>query len=207
MRKDRVDLWEQIIRDDEFSDLDQNASKPEEIAKVQKVLDTLRGLGPLVSPKLNVGCGGGSQKDFDHFLDPSEIRAPGVTRGWMEDLPFDDCSLGYIECWGTWGFLRSHVESIMEVSRCLKLQGSLVLDVFTYSTMPIAQTVNGPSFLRWVQLFGFSVQGYIDFGYSWHKRLGVRLKKIREFDPAFFRMPQVVGEIRNFVEERDWYMV
>jgi SAM-dependent methyltransferase len=211
MRSDMRAIWDRILVEDQFSDQEQNESKPDEIKNVQKVLDTLRSLEARDRPFLNVGCGSGSQMDFDYFLDPSEFRSRNldkkVIEGYIEKMPFDDGSLGCIECWGTWGFLRSQVDAMLEVSRCLKIGGAFIFDVFTYSTMPIAQTVNGTSFMNWVALFGFNVQGYIRFGDSWHCRLGLRLEKISDFDPNQFRMPQVIGRVNNYVEGRDWYMI
>ena len=208
MSQKNQDLWAKTILEDEFNDVSQNKRRGDRTVSGASALKVLEDLGSFGGFSLDVGCGHGTDR-FDYLLDPSPKRAkpnPKVRQGWLEDLPFENDRLGYILCWGTFCFVRSQVDSMMEINRCLKVGGVLIFDIVTYTTMPLAQTQNRESFLRWCCLFGFEVQGWCNFGNPWHQRTGIRLIKTRPFDARHFRMVQAQGKINNKLDSRDWYL-
>ena len=211
VNQDNLEAWSRTILEDEFNDTTQNEHRGNKLVSGEATLGKLRMMGGFQTPTLDVGCGRGSETVFDFLLDPCPERAatnPKVKHGWLECLPFGPRYIGFVQAWGVLCFVRSLVESMMEVNRVLRSGGIFVFDVVTYTTMPLAQTVDGPSFIRWAGLFGFELQAQIPFGWEYHRRLGLRLKKVSDFDPARFRMPQSdTGKIHNYLTTRDWFMV
>ena len=125
----------------------------------------------------------------------------------MEKLPFEDGLLEHIQAWGVVFYARSQVETFMEFNRVLATGGSLIFNMVTSSTQGLAQTVDRASFIKWVCLFGFELVGQIEFYHRWHQQVGLRLRKTRAFDPAYFRLPQCQGgKIANYLPDRDWYL-
>jgi len=74
------------------------------------------------------------------------------------------------------------------------------------STMPIVQTVDRSSFCKHITLYGFEILKQEVFGEEHHKRLALVVRKIENFKPENFRMPQCCGLINNYLEARDWYL-
>jgi len=103
-------------------------------------------------------------------------------------------------------FLRSLPEALIEFNDHLKIGGKLVVDVVARTVMPLAQTSDPDSFIRFMQLYGFELEHRIPFGSDTHVREGFRFKKVRDFDPAYLRIPQCTGKINNFLYERDWFL-
>ncbi len=202
-----IEMFLKSILEDEFDDKQQNEKMYEGDRSGQDVLNLLISLGGLSHPVLDIGAGCGSDKS-DMSLEPNEARAgeKNVISGWFENTELESLSIGTIICWGTMCFVRSVPECLIEANRILRFGGSFIFDVVEYSTMPLAQTVNPKSFRNYVELFGFSLQTVWEFGFYYHKRVGYRYKKVREFLPVYLRMPQSKGEINNFLYSRDWYM-
>ncbi len=216
---------QKILMEDEFDDSVQN----EEYGGVsgEEILIADFNRFAELDLTLDVGCGSGELFDklpITHAIDPNnkregkalkkmveELKQTGITNiilgpGWAESIPYNDRKFANVVCWGTACFFRSPMEAYMEINRVLFLGGHLFFDVVTRTTMPIAQTVGGPSFIKHIQLYGFEIVSQTIFGPDYHRRLALVVMKTRDFDPKYFRMPQCVGEVNNYVEDRDWYL-
>ena len=211
--EDNLKKWALVFEEDEFDDMSQNANAQGGAYKVsgKAMLDDLRGWGDLHQPSVNIGCGCGCKgvddPTFTIEVDPSESRSGANTlQGWVENLPLSINEYRWVEVWGTLTFARSLPEAFMELNRVMVKGGTLIFDMVTDTTIPLCQTVHPGSFMNWFRLFGFGVNAMRMFGPKYHRRLGVRATKIENFNPARLRLPQSAGEIRNFLEERDWYM-
>lgn len=206
VNNDNLLLWSKTIFDDEFNDKVQNAARGD-ANKVdgEEALDLLEAMVPAPYGTLAVGCGGG-HRDALYRLDPSALRGgtDGVVRGWMESMPFTDGALGRIICWGTFCFLRSPIEALMEANRVLTMGGVLIFDVVLSTTFALCQTVDGSSFVNHLRLHGFEIYGRVEFGPAHHHRMGICAVKTRHWDPAYFRMPQAESRPNNYLKARDW---
>jgi len=212
------------ILEDEFDDHAQNERVTEGDVSGASVLRTLLSLpktylssGHAAMPILNVGAGstsisryfGGNQESFD--LEPCPNRASrnsnrNVIEGWSENIN-TDLVFGMIVCWGTLCFVRSLPETLIQFNERLAYKGSLIVDIVSRTTMPLAQTADPDSFTRYVEMYGFSLRARIPFCHtSAHARVGFEFVKDREYDPRYLRMPQCEGRIRNFLMERDWFL-
>jgi hypothetical protein len=60
-----------------------------------------------------------------------------------------------------------------------------------------------------IELFGFQLQAFVDFGPEHHKRRGLLYLKKEEFNVARLRIPQCCadGTISNFLKSRDWFLL
>lgn len=170
-------------------------------------------------PVLDIGCGSGDLfKTFpfiQYGLEPNPKRygkaveafpKKEIKCSWAEDLPWYNNSFNAIVCWGTYCFFRSPMEFLVEVNRVLQDEGLLIFDVVLHSTLPIAQTVNKKSFRRWVELFGFRILLEKEFDVKWHRRCAFVLEKESDFDARRFLMPQCMGKVNNYLEERDGFL-
>lgn len=168
---------------------------------------------------LNLGAGGTSLvDDFNELVDsvdgiskvdlfvlePSESRRvrmdedANFVSGWAENINIDDSFFDLIISWGVLCFVRSLPETMIELNRKLRSGGLLILDVVSYSTMPLPQTTNPDSFVRYASLFGFDLYSRIPFGFRWHSREGFLFKRSRRFKSENLRMPQSVGVYVTF---------
>lgn len=226
LREENLALLQKILTDDQFDDSIQN----EEYGGVsgEKILIAdFEEYGEL-DLTLDVGCGSGELFDklpITHAVEPNNKReglalvkstslkkSTGlkkdiyVSPGFAEALPYSPKTFENVICWGTACFFRSPMEAYMEINRVLMRGGKFFFDVVVHTTMPIAQTVDATSFVYHIELFGFGVLKQKLFGPDYHLRLALVAVKRRDFDPKYFRMPQCVGKINNYVEDRDWYL-
>jgi len=216
-----VKTIQNIILKDEFSDLNSNEVAYQKCISGKSELDLIFLMinAEKLNPILDVGVGSGDMLEFfpfiSHGLEPNNIRYthckrkfPGfkIKLGWAENLPYRLDTFEMVLCWGTYCFLRSPIEFLFEVNRVLRKGFNLVLDVVLESTMALAQTVHKESFRRWVSLFGFNIIFEKEFGDDFHKRCAFVLTKIENSNFNRFLMPQSMGKINNYLEDRDWYM-
>lgn len=216
-----INLFNKTILEDEFNDEYQNKDIYNGIVSGAKELARLTNTEALMQVRmnddirrvLNVGSG-----QFDLILFPTNTSVinlepcpqrmnESTTGGWSENIEgVTDKEMDIIICWGVLCFVRSLPETMMEFNRVLKMGGTLITDVVSYSTMPLPQTVNPDNFVRWVKLFGFDLEEKIPFGDTHHTRVGYRLTKFEDFNFKRLRMPQCEGKINNYLPERDWFM-
>lgn len=170
-------------------------------------------------PILDIGCGKGDTFDvlpITHAVEPNcgrmkvaKERGKGrvsVMRGWLEFLPFKNEMFSSVLSWGTFTYARSPIEALIEVNRVLRKQGVFIFDVVTKTNLPICFAVEIESFIRYVQLFGFTLLERREFAGP-DVRVALTVRKDREFEPERFLIPQVVGgEINNFLYRRDWFL-
>jgi len=220
-REENFKVLQKILTEDEFDDSVQN----EEYGGVsgEKILIAdFEEYGEL-DLTLDVGCGSGELFDklpITHAVEPNNkregkalvkkvelMKSIYVSPGWAEALPYSNKTFENVICWGTACFFRSPMEAYMEINRVLMRGGKFFFDVVGRTTMPIAQTVDIASFADHIKLFGFEILKQKMFGPDYHQRLALVVMKARDFSPDYFRMPQCVGEVKNFVKDRDWYMV
>ena len=213
-------LIQKILTDDQFDDSVQN-EKYEGVSGEKILLSDFReysnhGL------TLDIGCGNGElfgKLPITHAIEPNNKREGlalkrkvdlkkniYISPGWAEALTYSPKTFKNVICWGTACFFRSPIEAYMEINRVLMVGGKFFFDVVGRTTMPIAQTVDIASFADHIKLFGFDVLKQQIFGPDHHLRLALVVMKARNFDPKYFRMPQCVGKINNYVEDRDWYL-
>lgn len=212
-----------IIESDEYDDEMQN----EEVwggFENRNILDEFFNRNKIEGRIIDIGCGSGQSFfvfNIDDGLEPHPQRLERVNKklegskegrhqvrqGYIENIPWPDATFTTVLSWGTMMFVRSMIEALMEVNRVLTFDGVFIFDVVTFSTMPIAQTVNGSCFPRYCQLFGFDVVEKREFGELYYQRLALALKKVDLFDARRFRLPQFSSKkILNFFEYRDWYL-
>lgn len=205
---------------DEFSDVQSNETAYENTISG---IDVLQSIFQLLSVEglhqvLDVGIGSGGMIEIlpqiTHGVEPNPTRLAECKRkysdrilacAWAENIPFPS-NFDMVICWGTYCFLRSPMEALVEFNRVLKSNGHLVFDVVLHSTMPLAQTVEKLSFRGWLSLFGFEIIFEKEFGDTYHQRCAFVVRKYEEFNPRRFLMPQSMGKINNFLEERDWFL-
>jgi len=215
-----IQLLNESILQDEFNDAKQNEIAYSGKISGQEVLEyLLDGVDLGNAHILDVGsgqsydllCGRMKPKQWD-VLEPSPERAKGAVEdiigGWSENIECAPYKYGGIVCWGTFCFVRSVQETLVEFNRVLLKGGYLFMDVVEYSTMPLAQTVNSKSFVNFIKLFGFEMVNRKEFGPPHHKRVGFTFEKFEDFNCHRLRMPQVddKGNINNFLISRDWFM-
>lgn len=195
------------ILEDEFDDKTQNVNNYEGVISGNDVLKSLLRHESLDSMKgLNVGAASHELPGDWYNLEPCPQRATEKTiQGWSENIPTNVC-FDLIICWGTLCFVRSLPETLVQFNLRLLQNGRLYVDIVRETVMPLAQTVHGPSFIRYMSLFGFSLCEYHHFGHETHQRTGFRFEKVREFDYRYLRIPQCTGKVNNFLWERDWYL-
>jgi hypothetical protein len=211
-----IEILSKAILKDEYSAVEQHKTLHEG-ALVDGEKHLLQFLQTAISNKvsstiLNIGSGGvGLQSmvgDPVIDLDPCPQRkTDNVVEGWCENIPLRNKGVGIMVCWGTFCFVRSVQETLHEFNRVLDEGGFLVVDTATYSTMPLVQTVNPECFVRYAQLFGFEVWGQQPFGEKYFQRTAFLFKKVEDFNINKLRMPQAVGGVRNYLEERDFYLM
>jgi ubiquinone/menaquinone biosynthesis C-methylase UbiE len=215
-----IQLFNKTILDDAFNDTYQNEDLYNGYisgtVQLNRLLDNkdIQRIRDITDPRqvLNVGAGQANLTLFPRHtqvenLEPCPQRKKeGTIEGWSENIPNNAHSYDVIVCWGVLCFVRGLPETMIEFNRVLKQYGHLVVDTVTYSTMALAQTVHPDSFVRWAGLFGFELEEKIEFGEHYHQRMGYRFKRVANFDPTRFRMPQCEGKINNYLPERDWFM-
>jgi hypothetical protein len=211
--EETIRLFNQSILEDEFNDSKQNESIYDQKVSGFEILYQL--VHSLNEPDMKVlSVGSGSSSDFGFasaeylYLEPNEERAKSIPNrilGWCENIETSR-RFHCIVCWGTLCFVRSLPESLIQFNNRLVPGYHLVLDVVKSTNMPLAQTVDPDSFVKYAELFGFELEHRIPFGHDTHQREGFRFKKVRDFDPAYLRIPQCNGDIRNFMFSRDWFL-
>lgn len=211
-----INLLNSSILNDEFNDASQNENAYDGMVSGQEQMDILLNLAysnglPLIEgPVLNVGSG--QQKLFVpgkgiKNLEPCPSRKnENAIIGWAENImSYEKFSL--ILCWGTFCFVRSIQETLVEFNKVLSGGGFLIVDVVTDTTMPLAQTVNPDSFVRFTQMFGFEMYSRIKFGWEGHMRVGLLFRKFENFNVNRLRMPQTKdGVVLNYLPQRDWFL-
>jgi SAM-dependent methyltransferase len=209
-------LFSKTILDDEFDDMQQNENAYQgTVSGANVLIDLINKASSIITDAefvLNVGSGGHHISEYfpkaqTYDLDPCPARVDNSTiEGWCENMDVKDKGVDFLICWGTLCFVRSLPETLIEFNRVLKEGGFICLDVVTYTTMPLPQTVNPDCFPKYVGMYGFDVWCRVPFGFPFHKRDAFLLRKTRDFDPAYLRMPQGTSKINNFLLERDWFM-
>lgn len=211
---------QKILIDDQFDDSVQN----EEYGGVsgEEILISDFNDYAVLDRTLDIGCGSGELFDklyITHAVEPNNKREGlalkrvvdlkkgiHIAPGYAERLAHPDDYFENVICWGTACFFRSPMEAYIEINRVLAVGGKFFFDVVGRTTMPIAQTVDIASFADHIRLFGFDLLKQKMFGPDYHLRLALVVMKSRNFDPKYFRMPQCVGKVNNYVEDRDWYL-
>jgi hypothetical protein len=209
--EETIRLFNQSILEDEFDDSKQNESIYDQKVSGFDILYQLTRT-VLGSKVLSVGSGSSNDFGFDgaeyFYLEPNEERAKSLSNrilGWCENIETTG-RFHCIVCWGTLCFVRSLPESLIQFNSRIVPGCHLILDVVKSTNMPLAQTVDPDSFVRYAALFGFELEHRIPFGHDTHTREGFRFRKVRDFDPAYLRIPQCNGDIRNFLFSRDWFL-
>lgn len=209
--EDTIRLFNLSILEDQFDDVKQNDSAYDGQMSGIEELKSLCARTEMPSV-LNVGAGG-SHLDFlsgsrIHNLEPAPSRDTDLDtkiEGWCENIETNTRFDGIV-CWGTFCFVRSVPESLIQFNRRLCQGGHLILDTVSFTTCPLAQTVHPDCFVRYADLFGFGLEIRLEFGPWYHRREGYHFRKYNDFDHRRLMMPQSKGEINNFLEERDWYL-
>lgn len=171
-----------------------------------RILDLGCGCGDLFSllPKIKYGVEPNSRR---RGIARKNHKGKIIYEGWCENTPFPKDWFSTIISWGTFCFVRSPMETLCEINRILIIGGRFIFDVGVGTNLPIIQTVEPNSFVRWVQLFGFMLveRRRVEEQPSQH-RFALAFEKTGEFDYRRFLMPQCEGKINNFLPERDWYL-
>ena len=219
MKSKTVKLIEDIILKDEFDDSLQNEEYYKGIAGQDLLIDAFSRYGRKSRLTLEIGCGGGDLfeliPDITCAIDPNPERIKTASKkskkvktmsDWAEEIPYPAELFDNVICWQTVCHLRSPMEAFIEVNRVLTPNGVFFFDVVLSSQMPIIQTVDRLSFLKYIRLFGFEILKQEQFGPEHNRHLALIVEKISTFKPENFRLPQCVGKINNYLEERDWYL-
>jgi len=208
------------IINDQFDDVAQNENVWEGFAD-RNILEEFFARNRRNGRALDIGCGSGDSLyhlDIGYALEPHPDRfvrtkdkfknddRVEIKQGWAENIPWPDEHFDTVMSWGTMMFVRSMMEALIEVNRVLTHGGIFVFDVVTYTTMPIAQTVDRCCFPKYVEILGFRNVEVRPFGDRHYKRIAVATQKVAIFDPRSLQLPQISGDIRNFWEARDWYL-
>lgn len=208
---------EKIITDDEFDDSFQNNDIYN--GKISgNLLQEFFYRNYKPGKIIDIGCGSGGIfeqiPEIEFGVEPNQTRAnickekypnKKIIIEWAEKIELD-LLFDTVLMWGTFTFVRSPMDVLYSINKLLKISGVFIFDVTLETTIPIAQTVHGPSFINWIKLFGFDLIEKRIFGKNYHRRMALAIEKIRKFDPRYFRMPQCLGPINNYFEERDWYL-
>jgi hypothetical protein len=218
--EETIELFNLSIIEDEFDDKLQNndiydgfVSGGKELERLISTKDIMTDKSPDELHVLNVGAG---QADLKVIFPPNSLIinlepcpqrvTENTIEGWCEAVPEDLVLQDVVICWGVLCFVRSLPETLINFNRVLFRGGYLIVDVVTFSTMPLPQTVHPDSFIRYVRLFGFELEERINFGPEYHQRVGYRFKLVEEFNYKRLRMPQCGEKINNYLPERDWFM-
>jgi hypothetical protein len=214
-----IEIINSSILEDEFNDASQNKNAYDNKISGENILQGFINHAGYYLKRpfslLNVGAGQGILSKLLEDSTVSQIQnlepCPGrvinnAIEGWCENIPLEAYSVNTVLCWGTLCFVRSLPETLIQFNKVLFIDGILIVDIVTYTTMPLAQTVNAESFIRYTSMFGFSSLEEVKFGPDYHSRVGFIFKKTENFNPARLRMPQSTGEIKNYLPERDWYL-
>lgn len=219
--EETINLFNQTILEDEFDDNLQNNDIYNGFVSGAKELARLLDVKEIQTPFESDDChrvlnvGAGQAQLMPLFLpgtiitdlEPCPQRVTkNAVEGWCEAIPGNLVLQDIIVCWGVLCFVRSLPEALINFNKALIMEGYLIVDVVEFSTMPLPQTVNPDSFVRYMQLFGFELEERISFGYYYHKRVGYRFKMVENFDYKRLRMPQCGAKINNYLPERDWFM-
>jgi len=204
---------------DEFDDDFQNEDLHEgrESPEVNFILRNVKG------DILDIGCGSGSfscKFPIVAILEPNPVRFEkakvkfkGIEermkqRGFMENIPFPANYFNSVLMWGAFCYARSHMEALSEVNRVLITGGHFVLDIVTWSNMPIHQTLHDRSFIKFAEVFGFElleVRKFDDLNY--YGKTGLAFRKYENLNLDRLRIPQCTKEgVRNYLEKRDWFL-
>ena len=207
-----------VVDTDLFDDENQNEVLYEGVVGTQLLRDFfLRNYDK--GTVLDVGCGRGDvfvlPLPITHAVEPNPIRFKQakkkgkgrivVRKGWLENIPFGDGRFHTVLCWGTLCHARSIKEALIEVNRVLRIGGVFIFDIVTETILPVVYGVEEQSFVRYAQLYGFSLVERREF-VGFDTRVGLAMRKDEEFDYRRLLLPQVKGEINNYLEARDWYM-
>ena len=206
----------QSILQDEYDDLAQNKQLYDNKISLQDEFVDIAKQNLKEGSILEIGCGSGksfSILPITHGIEPNSKRRSKcsgveVKEGFAECIPYNDNMFNTVIAWGTWCFVRSESEVLVEVSRVLKIGGRFIFDVVTETNLPLARVNNLKCLSRWIQLFGFDMVELRQLQVNGpHRRGVIVVEKIRNFDPSYLRLPQLVGgKINNYVEERDWFL-
>jgi len=205
---------------DEFNDATQDKHYDKPISGFN-ALDSLFYHVSKTGKILDIGCGSGAiltEFPFTDAIEPNKNRLNSAKKnnkcvnfeqGFIENLPYEDNTFDVIVCWGTFCFVRSPMEALIEVSRVLRKEGLFVFDVVISTNLPIAQTVEIKHFTtKYLPLFGFNIikrMGFCDP--KPHYRLGMSVIKETDFNPKNLLLPQVVdGKLINYDPKRDWFL-
>ena len=163
---------------------------------------------------LEIGCG--SRKSLEslpitHAIEPNPVRrrkGKAVVDGYAEAIPFEDSMFSTVLMWGTWCFLRSEKEALIEINRVLEIGGIYIFDAIIETDLPIIRVDEPRNLIVRIELFGFKLIELRNVPISvGQKRIILAFSKIREFDWKYLCLPQLVGgKINNYITSRDWYL-
>ena len=221
-RKKNIELICKAIEEDEYADSEQATTLYKEPVPHFSFLKSFVERNIRNGRILEIGCGSGNLFGvfpITHAIEPNYQRylravqnSKGkviVKRGWIEAIPFRSNYFDTVLCLGTFCFIRSEDEALIEVNRVLKKHGVFIFDVVEETTLPLAKTTNAKCFVNRLKLFGFEViefrRYYSEIENS--KKVYLAVEKCRNFDYRYLKLPQLVGgEIKNFLKERDWWL-
>jgi len=222
-RDEVIELICKAIEEDEYTDSEQADNLYQDVIPHFTFLKDFVERNLKSGKVLEIGCGSGRLFDIfpiTHAIEPNPLRYKHAIRrakervvvkmGWIEAIPFHSNYFDTVLCLGAFCFIRSEDEALVEVNRVLKKNGVFIFDVVEETTLPIAKTTNAKCFVKRLNLFGFDLiefrRYYSEIEQS--KKVYLAVEKVRDFDYRYLKLPQLVGgEIKNYLRERDWYLL
>ena len=207
-----IELLGQAVVNDEYDDQSQAEQIYDSEISDYKYLKEVIEIHHKGGNFLEIGCGSGKSLELlpiTHAIEPNLRRRKGqMIDGYAEAIPFEDNMFNIVLLWGTWCFLRSEKEALVEINRVLKSGGILTFDAIIDTDFPIIRVDNPRNLVTRVELFGFRLVElrYLPVSVG-QKRIVLTFTKVREFDWRYLCMPQLVGsKINNYIALRDWWL-
>jgi len=215
-RPENIKLLTRAVVADEYSDEYQNMDAYEGKTFAEDEFVSFSTMFMVPGKILEIGCGCNPIKvlPVTHAIEPHPVRAEiarlklrNVKIGIIEAIPYPRNYFSTVLCHGAWCFVRSELESLMEVNRVLKKGGVFIFDIVERTNLPIARTDSIENLSTRADSFGFNMTGRLRYNKKTiHEMSVVSLEKLRDFDWHRLRVPQCKGTISNYVEDRDWYL-
>ena len=206
------------VTEDEYDDEYQDKNNDKTTVLVSSIYSTFLKRNMKSGNILEIGPGSYSKFDVGvtHFLEPNPVRYRRlkerekdkvVVNAFAENIPFESDLFDTVFLFGTFTFLRSVKEFLFEVNRILKNRGVLIFDSIYRTNLSIALGYEPYTLCNFVSVFGFILieRRYFKDSVGQEKFLWC-FEKIRDFDISYLRVPFVIGDIKNFVIERDWFL-